>query len=148
MRHSTQDSVGDDRTLLQVSNLKTYFDTLRGTLKAVDGVSLRIDERQSLGLVGESGAGKSMTGLSIMRLVPPHGKIVEGKIAFKGRNMLDLSEEDMRKIRGKEISFIFQDPLTFLNPLFRVGDQIADVVSSSTYRDTSHSWRRIRKPIN
>lgn len=128
MRHSTRNSDVDDKTLLQVSDLKTYFETLRGTLKAVDGVSLRIDEKQMLGLVGESGAGKSMTGLSIMRLVPPQGKIVKGRITFKGKNLLELSEEDMREIRGKEISIVFQDPLTFLNPLFTVGDQIAEMI--------------------
>jgi peptide/nickel transport system ATP-binding protein len=114
--------------LLSVERLKTYFNTLRGVLKAVDGVSLKVNKKESVALVGESGCGKSMTAFSIMRLVPPPGQITGGKIVFKRKDLLQLSNDEMRKIRGREISMVFQDPLTFLNPVMRIGDQIAESV--------------------
>ena len=108
--------------LLRVENLKTYFFTHEGTIKAVDGVSFTINSRETLGLVGESGCGKSVTALSIMRLVQsPPGKIVDGKIYFKGTNLLELNEKEMRKIRGCSISMIFQEPMTSLDPMFTIG---------------------------
>jgi len=113
--------------LLDVQNLHTYFFTAEGVGKAVDGVSLQVRRGETLGLVGESGCGKSMTSLSILRLVPAPGRIVEGKILFKGRDLLKLPEKELRKIRGEQISMIFQEPMTALNPVFSVGEQIAEV---------------------
>jgi oligopeptide/dipeptide ABC transporter ATP-binding protein len=99
-----------------------------GVVKAVDDVTLEIRENEKVGLVGESGSGKSMTALSIMGLTPPYGKYLKGEIVFKGRNLLKLSEKEMRTIRGKEISVVFQDPMTFLNPVVKVGDQIVECI--------------------
>ncbi len=115
--------------LLDVKNLKTYFFTDEGVVRAVDGVDLYIDKGETLGVVGESGSGKSVTALSIMRLIPtPPGRIVEGVITYGGKALLDLPPAQMRKIRGKEISMIFQEPMTSLNPVFTVGEQIAEAV--------------------
>ena len=115
--------------LLDVKGLKTHFFTDEGVVRAVDGVDLYINKGETLGVVGESGCGKSVTALSIMRLIPqPPGRIVEGSITYNGRNLLDLSPAQMRKIRGKEISMIFQEPMTSLNPVFTVGEQIAEAV--------------------
>jgi oligopeptide/dipeptide ABC transporter ATP-binding protein len=112
---------------LEIRNLKTYFFTYEGTAKAVDGVSYRLSQGESLGVVGESGCGKSVTGLSILRLVPvPPGKIMGGQVLFGGRNLLDLPEAEMRKIRGNRISMIFQEPMTSLNPVFTIGNQIEE----------------------
>jgi oligopeptide/dipeptide ABC transporter ATP-binding protein len=115
--------------LLEVKNLKTYFYTEDGTVKAVDGVDLEVFPGEVLGLVGESGCGKSVTSLSVMRLVSQPGKIVEGEIIFDGENMIKLSEAEMTHVRGNRISMIFQQPQTALNPVFRVGDQIAEVLN-------------------
>jgi peptide/nickel transport system ATP-binding protein len=118
-----------DSVLLEARDLKTYFFTETGTAKAVDGVSFSIREAQVLGIVGESGCGKSMTALSIMRLIPsPPGKIVGGEVWFDGADLLSISEEAMQSLRGNAISMIFQEPMTSLNPVFRVGDQIAEVL--------------------
>ncbi|HET6368884.1 MAG TPA: ABC transporter ATP-binding protein [Pseudomonadales bacterium] len=115
--------------LLEVKNLKTYFFTDEGTVRAVDGVDLHIDKSETLGVVGESGCGKSVTALSVMKLIPqPPGKIVEGQILYDGRNLVDLPASQMRKIRGKEISMIFQEPMTSLNPVFTCGEQIAEAL--------------------
>ena len=115
--------------LLEIRNLKTYFDVRGGILKAVDDVSLTIKAGETLGLVGESGCGKSVTGASIMRLVPiPPGRIAGGEILFEGRDILKLPESEMRKVRGNKISMIFQEPMTSLNPVFTVGDQVAEVI--------------------
>ncbi len=115
------------KKLLEVKNLKTYFYTEEGIVKAVDGVSFDIYEDEVLGLVGETGCGKSVTALSILRLVRAPGKIIDGKITFKGRYLLELTENEMRAHRGKEITMIFQDPLNSLNPVFNVGKQISEV---------------------
>jgi len=116
-------------TLLSIKNLKTHFYSAGKTVRALDGVSFDIEEGGAFGLVGETGCGKSVTALSILRLIPsPPGKIVGGEIHFKGRNLLNLSEDEIRLIRGKEISMIFQEPMTCLNPVFRIGDQMAEVV--------------------
>lgn len=118
-----------DQPLLDVRDLRTYFYTERGTARAVDGVSLRLFEGQVLGIVGESGCGKSITALSIMRLIAsPPGKILEGRILFEGKDLLALSEEEMQTIRGNRISMIFQEPMTSLNPVFRIEDQIVEVI--------------------
>jgi peptide/nickel transport system ATP-binding protein len=115
--------------LLDVKGLKTYFFTDEGVIRAVDGIDLYIDKGETLGIVGESGCGKSVTALSVMRLIPqPPGRIVEGQILYNGRNLLDLPPAQMRKIRGKEISMIFQEPMTSLNPVFTVGEQIAEAI--------------------
>jgi oligopeptide/dipeptide ABC transporter ATP-binding protein len=115
--------------LIQVKNLQTSFFTPEGEVRSVDGVSFEIGEGRTLGLVGESGCGKSVTSLSIMRLVPsPPGQIVGGEILYRGRDLLKLNKEEMRKIRGNEISMIFQEPMTSLNPVFTVGNQIGEAI--------------------
>lgn len=114
--------------LLEVRNLKTYFFTEDGVVKAVDGVDFQVFPGEVMGLVGESGCGKSVTSLSIMRLISPPGKIVQGEILFDGKDLLKYTEEQMVHIRGNRISMIFQQPQTALNPVFKVGDQIAEVL--------------------
>jgi peptide/nickel transport system ATP-binding protein len=115
--------------LIQVRDLKTYFRTEDGMAKAVDGVDFDIQAGEVLGLVGESGSGKSVTALSILRLIPdPPGKIVGGSIFYKGRDLLKLSWKEIRDIRGKEISMIFQEPMTSLNPVFTIGKQLMEVI--------------------
>src|SRR3989442_10027198 len=114
--------------LLQVKNLHTYFQTREGLVCAVDGVSFYLDRGELLGLVGESGCGKSITALSIMRLVAPPGKIVSGEILFDGHDLLKFSNAEMRALRGNDIAMIFQDPMTSLNPVFTVGEQIAEAL--------------------
>jgi oligopeptide transport system ATP-binding protein len=115
--------------LVDVRNLKTYFYTEDGVVAAVDGVNLHINRGETLGVVGESGCGKSVTALSIMRLIPnPPGKIVSGEIFFEGDDLLKRSEPEMRKIRGNDISMIFQEPMTSLNPVYTIGDQIAEAI--------------------
>jgi len=114
--------------LLEVKNLKTQFPTRAGLVRAVDDVSFDIDRGELLGLVGESGCGKSMTALSIMRLIAAPGKIVEGEIRFEDRDLLKLSNREMRDVRGNDVAMIFQDPMTSLNPVFAVGEQIAEAL--------------------
>jgi oligopeptide/dipeptide ABC transporter ATP-binding protein len=115
--------------LLQVKDLHTSFFTPEGEVRAIDGISFEIGASKTLGLVGESGCGKSVTSLSIMRLIPsPPGRIVDGEIFYKGRDLLKLNKEEMRKIRGNEISMIFQEPMTSLNPVFTVGNQIGEAI--------------------
>jgi peptide/nickel transport system ATP-binding protein/oligopeptide transport system ATP-binding protein len=114
--------------MLDVENLKTHFYTWAGVVRAVDGVSFTLDEGETLGFVGESGSGKTVTALSIMRLVPRPGKIIEGRIEFKGADLLQLPEKDMQSIRGKQIGYIFQDPSTSLNPIFSVASQLTEVI--------------------
>ncbi|MEE9568258.1 MAG: ABC transporter ATP-binding protein, partial [Candidatus Binatia bacterium] len=115
--------------LIEVMNLTTSFFTADGELRAVDGVSFEIKEGKTVGLVGESGCGKSVTALSIMRLIPsPPGKVVGGQVLLRGRNLLKLSGQEMRKIRGNEISMVFQEPMTSLNPVFTIGNQIAEAI--------------------
>jgi oligopeptide/dipeptide ABC transporter ATP-binding protein len=115
--------------LLEIEKLQTHFFTDRGVARAVDGVSFDVPRGQTVALVGESGCGKTVTALSIMRLVPdPPGKIVNGKVTFQGRDLLGLTEREMRSVRGKEIAMIFQEPMTSLNPVFRVGAQVAEAI--------------------
>lgn len=118
----------DDGVLLEVRGLKTFFYTEDGVVPAVTEVDLTIRKGQRLGLVGESGCGKSVTALSIMRLVSPPGKIVEGEVFFSGRNLLELSESQMRMVRGNQISMIFQEPMTSLNPVYTIGNQIVEAI--------------------
>ena len=118
-----------NKKLIQVKNLKTYFYTEAGTVKAVENVSFDIYEGEVLGIVGESGSGKSVTSLSINRLIPnPPGEIVNGEILYKDKNLLDLSYEEMRAIRGKDIAMIFQEPMTSLNPVLKIGAQMNEVL--------------------
>ncbi|MDI6706720.1 MAG: ABC transporter ATP-binding protein, partial [Bacillota bacterium] len=115
--------------VLEVKGLKTYFYTDDGVVPAVDGVDFEIRKGETLGIVGESGCGKSVTSLSVMRLIPsPPGKITEGQIIFKGKDIVKLSEDEMRKIRGNDISMIFQEPMTSLNPVYTIGDQISEAL--------------------
>src|SRR5712692_10170905 len=114
--------------LLEVKNLRTSFFTEDGVVHAVDNVSFNVRAGEALALVGESGCGKSVTASSIMRLVPPPGKITGGEIRFKGKNLADLSEREMRKVRGDDIAMVFQEPMTSLNPVFKIGDQVAEAI--------------------
>ncbi|MEJ5258223.1 MAG: ABC transporter ATP-binding protein [Fervidobacterium sp.] len=115
--------------LLTVSNLRTYFYTEDGVVKAVDGVDFEVYEGETLGIVGESGSGKSVTSLTILRLLDPKGKIEEGsEIIFNGKNLLELNDDEMRKIRGNEIAMIFQEPMVALNPVFTIGEQIMEAI--------------------
>jgi peptide/nickel transport system ATP-binding protein len=115
------------KNILEVKNLCTSFFTEEGEVKAVNGVSFSVPSGRTLGIVGESGSGKSITSLSILRLIQSPGKIKSGEILFDGKDLLQLSEKDMRKIRGNEISMIFQEPMTSLNPVFTIGEQISEV---------------------
>ena len=118
----------DGTSLLEIRNLRTHFVTDDGVVPAVDGINLSIRRGQTVGLVGESGCGKSVTSLSIMRLVPPPGRIIDGQIVFDGTNLGAIAESDMYSIRGNRISMIFQEPMTSLNPVYTVGDQVAEAL--------------------
>jgi len=126
--------------LLEVNNLRTHFPTRAGLVRAVDGVSFYLDRGELLGLVGESGCGKSMTALSVMRLIAPPGKIVGGEILFDSKDLLKLSDSEMRQMRGDDIAMIFQDPMTSLNPVYTVGEQIAEALR--LHRKLSHKQAR------
>jgi oligopeptide/dipeptide ABC transporter ATP-binding protein len=131
------------RTVLQIEDLQTHFFTAIGTVRAVDGVSYSLKSGETLGVVGESGCGKSVTALSILRLVAsPPGRIVGGAIRFDGKNLLELSEADMEKIRGNDISMIFQEPMTSLNPLYTVGGQISEAVALHQGLSRRDAWGR------
>src|SRR2546423_8596906 len=118
-----------DGTLLNVTGLKTYFRTMDGVVKAVDGVDFSLKPGQTLGIVGESGCGKSVTSLSVMRLVDQPGWIAGGQMRFRGTDLATLPEKEMRRIRGDEISMIFQEPMTSLNPVFTVGNQVMEAIT-------------------
>jgi oligopeptide/dipeptide ABC transporter ATP-binding protein len=128
--------------LLQVEDLKTYFFTDDGTVKAVDGVDFYVNRGEVLGLVGESGCGKSVTSFSIMRLVDAPGKVMGGKILFENRNLLELTEEELTKVRGNQISMIFQQPQTSLNPVFTIGDQIVEVLRIHSNMSKDEAWKK------
>ncbi len=120
--------MSSNNTLLDVRDLRTYFDTEDGTVKAVDGISFQLKRGETLGIVGESGSGKSVTNLSIIRLIPsPPGRIVSGKVIFKGQDVLSMSESEVRKIRGRRIAMIFQDPMTSLNPFLKISRQLMEM---------------------
>ena len=129
-------------TLLEVRNLKTYFFTEDGVVKAVDGVDFSVGRGEVLGLVGESGCGKSVTSLSIMRLIGGSGKVVEGEIMFEGRDLLTLSEAEMVHMRGNRMSMIFQQPQSSLNPVFKVADQVAEVLQIHQNMGKEESWNK------
>jgi peptide/nickel transport system ATP-binding protein len=128
--------------LLEVRNLKTYFYTEDGVVKAVDGVDFTVGRGEVLGLVGESGCGKSVSSFSILRLISPPGKIVEGEILFEGQDLLKMSEKEMVDLRGNRISMIFQQPQSSLNPVFKVGDQVAEVFTTHEHINKDEAWRR------
>ena len=114
--------------LLEISNLRTYFFTEAGVVKALDGMSLEVNRGQAVGLVGESGSGKSVTAQSVLRIVPRPGRIVAGSVKFEGEDLLSKSDNDMRKLRGPKMAIVFQDPTTSLNPVFTVERQLTDIL--------------------
>ncbi len=128
--------------VLEVKNLKTYFFTGEGIIKAVDDVSFSVPKGKTLGLVGESGCGKSVTAMSITRLISPPGRIVGGEVLLDGRNLIELSDSEVRKIRGAQVSMIFQEPMTALNPVLEVGFQIAEAVLAHERVSRREAWSR------
>ena len=135
-------STNGRESILEVSGLKTYFFTEDGVVKAVDGVDFEVKRGEILGLVGESGCGKSVTSFSVMRLIGMPGQIVAGRVTFDGQNLLDLPESEMTHIRGNRISMIFQQPTGCLNPVFKVGDQIAEVLDIHQSLGKEAGWER------
>jgi len=131
--------------LLQIKNLKTYYYSRKGILRAVDNVSLNVDSGELVGIVGVSGCGKSTLAYSIIRLILPPGRIVGGSILFNGKDLLKLSEKEMRKIRGKEIGMIFQDPMTSLDPLEKIGDQIVETIIEHEKVDKKTALERAKE---
>jgi len=129
-------------SLLEARNLKTYFATHRGEVRSVDDVSFTVERGETLSLVGESGCGKSVTALSVMRLVSLPGRIVGGEILFEGRDLLKLNEEEMRAIRGDDIAMIFQDPMISLNPVITVGEQIAEAIRLHRKVSKREAWNQ------
>jgi peptide/nickel transport system ATP-binding protein len=127
--------------LLTIEGLRTTFRTPNGEIAAVDGVDLSVAKGRTLGIVGESGCGKSILSLSVMRLVPPPGRIAAGRISFDGRNLLDLSAAEMRGLRGNRIAMIFQEPMTSLNPVFTAGDQITEAMRAHDRTSSSGALR-------
>ena len=129
--------------LLSVKNLTVEFTTPEGVVRAVNNVSFDVPMGKTVGLVGESGSGKSVTSLAVMGLIPnPPGKITGGQILFEGKDLVNISENEMRKIRGNEIAMIFQEPMTSLNPVFRVGDQISEVLMLHKNMSKKEAWQR------
>jgi oligopeptide/dipeptide ABC transporter ATP-binding protein len=134
--------------LLQVQGLRTYFATRAGVVRAVDGVDLELEQGRTLGLVGESGCGKSVTSLSIMRLIDPPGRIEPGsRVVFDGHDLTTADEDELRQVRGNEISMIFQEPMTSLNPVYSVGNQIAEAVRLHQGVGQSTAWARAREML-
>ncbi|MDD5712413.1 MAG: ABC transporter ATP-binding protein, partial [Smithellaceae bacterium] len=129
--------------LLKIKNLKTHFSTTEGVVKAVDGVDLSLNVGRTLGVVGESGCGKTVLALSVMRLIPPPGQILSGEIVFSGSDLLKLEEEQMQAVRGRDIAMIFQEPMTALNPVFRVGDQIAETIRLHQGKTPTETRRQV-----
>ncbi|MFQ5825989.1 MAG: ABC transporter ATP-binding protein [Dehalococcoidia bacterium] len=136
------------KTLLDVQDLKTYFFTRRGVVKAVDGVNFSLKEGETLGLVGESACGKTVTCLSLLRLLPqPAGRIVGGKVLFDGQDLLKLSEQEMRSYRGSRLSMILQDPMTSLNPVFTIGNQVGEALTIHQKIKGSPLWERVKEML-
>ena len=140
--------VHDGKTILKVRNLRTRFYTYQGTLDAINGIDLDIRKNESIGLVGETGCGKSVTVLSIMRLIKPPGKIISGKVILNGEDLMEKSEKEMRKIRGRKISMIFQKPMSSLNPTFKVGTQMSDVIKLHQGVNKKEALERAIKFLN
>ncbi len=138
----------DNGNLLEVKNLRTYFNTEDGEVKAVDGISFQLQRGETLGIVGESGSGKSVTNLSLIRLVPsPPGRIVSGKVIFDGVDILSLPEEEVRKIRGRRIAMIFQDPMTSLNPLMKISRQLMEITQLHLGHTKSQAYEHAIKML-
>ena len=136
------------KNTLEVKGLKTHFITRRGVVKAVDGVTFSVGEGETLGIVGESGCGKSVTCLSILRLVPaPAGRIVAGEIFIDGENLLLKSPKEMRKVRGAKVSMILQDPMTSLNPVFTIGNQVAEPIKIHQHLDKKAVWEKAKEML-
>lgn len=127
--------------ILEVKDLRTHFFTEGGIVKAVNGVNFKLEKGHSLGVVGESGSGKSITALSIMRLIDPPGKTVSGEVLFNGKDLLKLSPKEMSAIRGNDIAMIFQDPMTSLNPVLRVGEQIVEAIRLHQKVEKAQAWK-------
>jgi len=143
MSNAPQESTNANSSLIEVRDLKTYFHTEDGVARAVDGVSWSVKRGQTLALVGESGCGKSVTALSIMRLIPdPPGRIVGGAILFEGLDLANASEKQMRTIRGNRIAMIFQEPMTSLNPVYTIGNQIVEAIELHQHLRGKDAWRR------
>ena len=136
------------QALLRVENLRVEFPTRRGILVAVDDISFHIDEGEVLGVVGESGAGKSLTGAAIIGLLEPPGRVAGGQIVFDGKRIDRLSYEQMRRLRGDQIAMIFQDPLTSLNPLYSVGKQLTETIRTHTAIDERGARARAIELLN
>ncbi len=131
-----------DEALLKVDRLKTYFHMASGTVRAVDGVSFALEAGKTMGIVGESGSGKSVTANSIIRLLPKgYGRIEQGSVMFNGKNIVAMSSSELRRLRGKDIAVIFQDPMTSLDPVFRVGDQMVEMILSHRNVAKGEAWR-------
>jgi len=130
------------KTLLSVKNLVLHFDTYYGTVKALEGVSFDVGKEEVFGLVGETGCGKTVTSLAVIKLLPENAMILDGKVIFKGENLLDKSEKEMQNIRGKEISMIFQDPSTSLNPIFKIKDQLVRVILTHQKIGKKEAYRK------
>ncbi len=140
---TAQNSVADNPVILEVNDLRTYFFNRTSTVKAVDGVSFNLRQGETLGIVGESGCGKTMTALSLLRLVPkPAGRIVEGQILLNGEDLLQKTEDEMRQVRGRQISMILQDPQTSLNPVFSIGNQIIEALGMARKESRTGMLRR------
>ena len=135
------------RPLLEIDNLSTHYVSAGGTriVRAVDEVSLCIDAGETLGIVGESGSGKSTLALTILRLLPPAGRIASGKMLFEGEDLLEKSDAEMRRVRGKRIAMILQDPMASLNPLFTIGDQVAEPIRVHEGTGRAKAWKRARE---
>src|ERR671929_1387685 len=135
------------RPLLQIDNLSTHYVSARGTrvVRAVDDVSLRINAGETLGIVGESGSGKSTLALTILRILPPAAQIVSGKMLLDGEDLLLKSDEEMRRVRGKRIAMILQDPMASLNPLFTIGDQVAETLRVHEGASRANAWKRAKE---
>ncbi len=134
-------------SLVDISKLRVIFHTYRGTIKALNGVELWLNEEERLGVVGETGCGKSVTALSIMRLIEQPGEIIDGKIWFNGKDLLQLSEDEMDKVRGRQISMIFQEPIAALNPVFKVGFQIAETIAHSQNISINDAYTQVREAL-
>jgi peptide/nickel transport system ATP-binding protein len=138
----------NSQIILAVKGLKTYYPISRGIVKAVDDVTFAVNKSEFLGLVGESGSGKSTLGLSILRLIPPPGRIVEGSILFDGADIMQISNAQMRRLRGRKISMVFQDPMTSLDPLMKVGDHIVETVRWHENTTRSEAVARAKKALD
>jgi len=138
-----ESQIVENEVMLEVNNLKTYFFNRTSTVKAVDGISFQLRRGETLGIVGESGCGKTMTALSLLRLVPkPAGKIIEGQILLNGEDLLQKSEYEMRQVRGRQISMILQDPQTSLNPVFSIGNQLMEALGLAHKEGKKNMLRR------